>query len=169
MFKKVMKWFLLAFVAATVIAEVTKGGRRVDEVTFSDGKHLVFFHAKVRCPTCTAMERLINQTLDADFSDELQSGVFDFRIMDYESPKSKQIVEKYQIATATLLLFEQKGGEYSQGKNLATQCWSLVGDEPAFRTMVKTELDLFIQGGDSPIAPNENETELAPDLNLFED
>ena len=169
MFKNSVKWFLLAFVAAAVIAQIAKSFRTVGETTFTDGKHLVFFHAKVRCPTCSAMERLVKQTLETDFQDEIRTGVFDFRILNYESPESKRIVEQYKIATATVLLFEQKEGKFTDGRNLAELCWKLVGDEPAFKKMIKKQLDGFMQGNRSESESESVEIELAPDLNLFEE
>lgn len=169
MFKTWVKWFLLAFVAAAVVIQFAKNYRTVGETTFPDGKHIVFFHAKVRCPTCSAMERLVKQTLESDFKDEIRTGVFDFRILDYESPESKRIVEQYKIATATVLLFEQKEGKFADGRNLAESCWNLVGDESEFKKMIKKQLNGFIQGNRSESESESVEIELAPDLNLFEE
>lgn len=169
MSRNILKWLLLAFVAVTVLTQIAKSFRTVEETTFADGKHLVFFHAKVRCPTCTTMERLVKETLDADFKDKIQSGVFKFRVLDYESPESKRIVEKYKIATATVLLFEQKEEKPVDGRNLAESCWKLIGDEPAFQRMLKTELHAFLSGNRVEQKNESTEIQLAPDLNLFEE
>ncbi len=169
MTKKIVKWLLLAFVAAAVVTQIAKSFRTVEETTFADGKHLVFFHAKVRCPTCIAMERLVQQVLDADFRDEMESGVFDCRILDYESPESRRIVNEYNIATATVLLFEQKEGMFVEGRNLAESCWKLVGDELAFRTMLKTQIESFLQGKRANLESESEEILLDPDLDLFDE
>lgn len=169
MVKSIVKWFLLAFVATAVLIQITKSFRTVEETTFVNGKHLVFFHAKVRCPTCTAMERLIKQTLDIDFKSEMQSNAFVFHILDYESPKSKRLVEKYKVATATVLLFEQRNGEFVNGRNMAESCWKLIGDEPAFKKMIKKQLEDFLSGNKSKLDSESEEIDLAPDLNLFDE
>lgn len=169
MFKNILKWFLLVFVVAAVIMQIAKSFRAVEEAAFTDGKHLVFFHARVRCPTCTTMERLMNQTLESDFRKERQSGDFDVRILDYESPENHSLVEKYKIATATVLLFEQKKWKPVDGRNLAESCWKLVGDEPAFQRMLKTELQAFLSGNRVEQENESAEIQLAPDLNLFEE
>ncbi len=169
MAKNVTKRFLLAFVVAAIITQVTKGFQTVHETTFTDGKHLVLFHAKVRCRTCTTMEQHVKQVLDSDFKDELEAGVFDFHVLDYEAPETKRIVEKYKIATATVLIFEQKEGEYGEGVNLAELSWKLVGNESEFKKMVEKHLKDFIQGNKIELESwATDEIELAPDLNLFE-
>ncbi len=169
MVKNIVKWVLLLFVVATMITQIAKSFRAVEETAFADGKHLVFFHAKVRCPTCTTMERLMNQTLESDFRKERQSGDFDVRILDYESPENRSLVEEYKIATATVLLFEQKEGKHVDSRNLAESCWKLVGDEPAFQRMLKTELQAFLSGNRVEQENESAEIQLAPDLNLFEE
>ncbi len=169
MVKNMVKWSLLLFVAATIITQITKSFRAVEETAFANGKHLVFFHAKVRCPTCTTMERLMNQTLESDFRKERKSGDFDVRLLDYESPENRSLVEKYKIATATVLLFEQKEGKPVDGRNLTESCWKLVGDEPAFQRMLKTELQAFLSGNSVEQENESAEIQLAPDLNLFEE
>lgn len=167
--KKTVTWFLLLFVTATVVMQIAKTVRPVKETKFADGKHLVVFHATIRCPTCTAMERLVNQVLNDDFKTEVEEGVFDQYVMDYESRENRRLVEEYKIATATVLLFEQKDTKVVRGKNLAESCWKLVGDEHAFRQMIKTQITDFLQGKESESESKSEEFFLDPDLNLFDD
>ena len=167
--KKAVTWFLLVFVATTVVLQIVKTVRPVKETVFNNGKHLVFFHAEVRCPTCTTMERLVKQVLQENFQREMEQGVFDLHLMDYESRENRPLVEHYKIATSTVLLFEQKDGKYADGRSLTEFCWKLVGDEPAFRQMLKTQINDFLQGKEPVSESKSEEIMLDPNLNLFDD
>ena len=160
---------MLAFVAVTVATQIAKSFITVEEKTFSDGKHIVVFHAKVRCPTCLAMERLTEETLSSEFDDEVQSGILNYHALSYESPEWRRLVEKYKIATATVLLFEQKDGDFLNGRNLVDDCWRLVGDKPAFKEMLKNQVSGFLREEDSEWESESEEIELSPDLDLFEE
>lgn len=167
--KKIVTRILLVFVAATVVLQIVKTVRPVQESTFADGKHLVYFHAKVRCPTCTTMEKLVDEVLSEDFTNEVKQGVFDFHVMDYEARENRRLVEEYKIATATVLLFEQKDGHLVRGTNLAQSCWKLVGNEQAFRQMLQTQMNDFLLGKESVSENDSEEISLDPNLNLFEE
>ena len=167
--KRIVTWFLLAFVAVAVTLQIIKTVRPVRETVFSDGNHLVFFHAKLRCPTCQTMERLVDQVLQENFQSEVQRGILDRRVLDYESRENERLVDEFNVATAAVLLFEQRGGKFVRGVNLAESCWKLVGDEPAFRRMIQTQIENFLQGKEPVNEEESEEISLDPDLNLFDD
>ena len=171
--KRMVTGTLLIFVAATLCVQMFKG-RRVEEVSpMEDGVHLLFFHARVRCPTCRTMEILTRETLAESFSEELHRGDFDFAVCDYESGASQNPARKLSIATAGLVLVEVRNGDLLRTANLLKECWLLVGDGVAFKEMLRIKTEEFLRG-DRPAEKNTEETrtgmeiELDPAVNLFE-
>jgi hypothetical protein len=167
--KRLITWLLLAFVAVTLIVQIGNLLRHVEAAEIPDGVSVIFFHAKVRCPTCTAMEKFIHTTLDTHFPDETTTGNITLYVFDYESPESQAIAERFGVGTATVILLHQQDGEEITARNLAADCWKRVGDETAFCTMLKTNLDEVIQGKSVTTSDQTDEIILDLDESLFDE
>lgn len=156
--KIILKYVLLVFVIATLVAQIGKSFRETPQVALPQGLTVIVCHAQVRCPTCTTMERLSKQCLAKHFPN---AGV-QFVTLNYEAAENREIAEKYGIATATVLLVRLEKDEATV-ENLVTQAWQTVGDEPAFIEMLRKHLTAFLHGGSVEKFSESHEIEIPTD------
>lgn len=73
--------------------------------TNSDAAVEVFiFHAAQRCATCKAIDAVVAEVLENDFSDDLKAGKIVLRDVDGSKPENRSLVEKYEVYSTSLLL-----------------------------------------------------------------
>lgn len=102
------------------------GGRNVQKSTEptletnSDAAVEVFiFHAAQRCATCKAIDAVVAEVLENDFSDDVKAGKIVFRDVDASNPENRPLVEKYEVYSTSLLL--DAGGKVTNLTNDAFQ------------------------------------------------
>lgn len=102
------------------------GGRNVQKSTestlenSSDAAVVVFvFHAAQRCATCKAIDVVVADVLENDFSDDVKSGKIVLRDVDGSKPENRPLVEKYEVYSTSLLL--DAGGTVTNLTNDAFQ------------------------------------------------
>ena len=144
--KPILTILLLAFAGIALVVQITKEFRSVEPMRLAEGLNVVCTHATARCPTCTTMERLTKETLHESFKDDVTAGKIVFREINYEQPEVASLAEKFKVATASVVLVNVKNGEIITGKNLADEAWKLYTDEPAFKNMLKEQIDAMFQG-----------------------
>ena len=169
MMKRLARWLLLGFMAVTLIVQTGKSFRHVKATEIPDGVNVIVFHAKTRCPTCTAVEHYVRKTLELHFSDEMKTGKIQLAVLDYESPENRVIADRFGVGTATVILLNQQAGREIAAKNLVTECWKLFGFEAAFCEMLKTNLDAVIRGKIIATTEPPKDIILDPDENLFDE
>ena len=64
-----------------------------------------YFHAKMRCPTCLAVEEQTKKTLDENFAEDLKSGVIKLMVLNLEEKENKAITEQFEIGWSSLILY----------------------------------------------------------------
>jgi hypothetical protein len=144
--KSILTVVLLVFAGVTLAVQIGKEFRTVEPMRLADGLNIVCTHATQRCPTCIAIERLTKETLDESFKDAVTSGQIVFREVNYEHPEVAAFADEFKVATAAVVLVNIKDGKTVAGKNLANEAWRLYTDEPAFKKMLKEQIDAILQG-----------------------
>jgi len=144
--KPILAVLLLAFAGVTLAVQIVKEFRTVEPMQLVEGLNVVCTHATVRCPTCTTMERLTRETLEESFSDEVDTGKIVFREVNYEQPEVAAFAGEFKVATASVVLVNVQNGEIVAGKNIADEAWKLYTDAPAFKQMLKEQIDAMLQG-----------------------
>jgi hypothetical protein len=144
--KPILTVALLAFAGVTLAVQIVKEFRTVEPMRLADGLNVICTHATQRCPTCIAMERLTRETLDESFKDAVASGQIVFREVNYEQMEVATFADEFKVATASVVLVTIKDGKTVAGKNLANEAWRLYTDEPAFKTMLKEQIDAMLHG-----------------------
>jgi len=144
--KPILTIALLAFAGVTLAVQIAKGFRAVESMRFADGLNVVCTHATQRCPTCMTMKRLTRETLDESYKDAVTAGQIVFREVNYEQPDAAAFADEFKVATASVVLVNVKDGKTIAGKNLVTEAWRLYTDEPAFKIMLKEQIDAILQG-----------------------
>lgn len=139
---------LLAFAGFTFAFHAAREFRTVESKPFTlqEGLNIVCTHATARCTTCTTVERFTRELLDEYFSEELQSGKIVFADLDYTQPQAAEFAEKYNVATASVVLVLIQDGEPIRGVNLANEVWKDHTNETVFKTMIKEQIESMLQG-----------------------
>jgi hypothetical protein len=144
--KPILTIALLAFAGVTFAVQIVKVFRSVEPMRLAAGLNVVCTHATQRCPTCIAIERLTKEILDESFKDAVTSGHIVFHEINYELPEVATFAEEFKVATASVVLVNVQNGKTIAGKNLANEAWRLYTDEPAFKKMLKEQIDAMLQG-----------------------
>ena len=125
--------------AATVKTEAPSAGKRF--VAY-------YLHGKARCVSCTTIERLTKNALDAHFADAQKSGLMEVRLVNVETSENRHYIQDYQITNQSVILSELQDGKEVRWKNLK-QVWRLLRDEKAFDDYIRTETDAFLKGDEA--------------------
>ena len=102
------------------------GGRNVQKSTestlenSSDAAVEVFvFHAAQRCATCKAIDAVVAEVLENDFSDDVKAGKIVLRDVDGSKQENRELLTKYEIYSTSLVL--DAGGNVTNLTNDAFQ------------------------------------------------
>jgi hypothetical protein len=144
--KPILTTMLLAFAGVTLLVQIAKEFRPVQHIRLADGLNVISTHGTQRCTACTAMERLARETLEESFREAVTSGRIVFRGVDYERREAAVFADEFRVATAAVVLVNVRDGKTVTGKNLANETWQLYADEPAFKKMLREQIDAMLQG-----------------------
>lgn len=150
---------LWLFVAAAVVFQIAKTVRDVEQNVLPQGLSATFFCASVRCASCEKMERIFRETANelSELNPIVFKGLGKDEALNYEAPENRAIAEEFGIATSCVLLTEISDGKTLRCKNLASDCWRLLGDDAALKAMLSREITAFYNGNDVEIPTAEGE------------
>jgi len=103
-----------------------------------------YFHGTVRCPTCRKFESYCDELVREDFSEELNDGRLQWRIVNVDEPENKHYVNDYQLYTKSIVVVKSEAGQPPRWKNL-DKIWELVRDKQAFVGYVKEEINEYLR------------------------
>jgi hypothetical protein len=151
--KKIATWLLIVFIVFAVATKMIF--RNIpQESTVIHGDNLVMlFHAKVRCPTCNTMESLVKETLNDQKYADLGINLV---LLEYDSPENKELVERFHIGTASIILVEQRGEVIVRSCDVTSEAWHWIDYKKRFVEMLDTKLTDFFQEGEIAIPDNAN-------------
>ncbi|MBP7076349.1 MAG: hypothetical protein KBB11_04835 [Bacteroidales bacterium] len=103
-----------------------------------------YFHATHRCNTCTEIEKQTKLLLDESFSNQLETGVMQFRSVDYEAEENKDLVNKYYAYGSTLLLVTPE--DETNNKDLTDIAFEFAVNKPnLFLQKLAKEIHLLLK------------------------
>jgi len=103
-----------------------------------------YFHATNRCNTCTEIEKQTKLLLDESFSNQLETGVMQFRSVDYEAEENKDLVNKYYAYGSTLLLVTPE--DETNNKDLTDIAFEFAVNKPnLFLQKLAKEIHLLLK------------------------
>ena len=103
-----------------------------------------YFHGEYRCPTCKRIESLTRAAVFDFFSDELNKGLIEFKVINTDEPENKHFVKDYQLFTQSVVVSDMVDGKENQWKILQ-KIWELVHNEASFKEYVRTEIKETLQ------------------------
>jgi len=106
--KKLLAYLLIA-VAMTALAIVMireNGTAPNTAVSEQNSEKLIvyYFHGNVRCKTCNAFERLTEETLNKEFSQEIASGKMVLKVVNVEQKENEHFVTDFGLTTKSVVL-----------------------------------------------------------------
>lgn len=138
--KKVVTCLLMAFIVFAVVSKIVS--RNVpQEAPAIQGEHLVLlFHAGVRCPTCNTMESYVEEALEnrGDLGSRLK-----LVLLEYDSQKNKELVDRFHVGTASVILAEQKDGKIVRSYDFTPEAWHWIDYKNRFIDALDTQLTDF--------------------------
>ncbi|MCP5536551.1 MAG: hypothetical protein H7A51_10010 [Akkermansiaceae bacterium] len=153
--KKIISIALFLFVAASVtklvLNETNKGedagGAATEAAATIDGTKTVvyYFHGKVRCKTCNAIEANTRKAIEAGFPGQLESGDVVMQVLNMEEPENKPYVTKYELANSSVVVSHVKDGKEVNWARL-DKVWDLVGSDDAFMAYIQQETRTLMKG-----------------------
>jgi len=104
---------------------------------------VTYFHGNRRCPTCRKLEAYSQEAITKAFTDKLEKGNLEWRVVNFEDEGNEHFVKDYQLFSQSLILSHTKDGKETGWKNL-DKIWELVGDKDKFLAYVQNETKAFI-------------------------
>lgn len=153
--KRPLTIILLVFVIASVVSMVLNEIRRqpasatpgrVQPSASDPAPKLIayYLHGKIRCVTCSDIERSAKEAIEEGFGPELQSGRLKWRVVNYEEPGNEHYATDFKLAAPCVVLASVRDGRQVAWKSLP-EVWKLVGDKSAFRKFVQERVQKQFQ------------------------
>jgi hypothetical protein len=154
--KRTIKIILLTFVGISVVYAVAKEVRpkaapqaeSSTSVSPQTREHKIvayYFHTTFRCPSCKKIESYSAEAIEKNFSDKIEKGSMEWRIINIDDPENKHYIKDYNIHTKSLVIAEIKDGKQVKWKNLE-KIWEYLGNKEKFLSYVKAEVDNYTSG-----------------------
>lgn len=99
---------LLAAAAAFAACGQRPAGKTAESTPSPDGVEVLSFHAKKRCPTCIAIEKLTREVVETQFAGPLSDGSLTLRVVDIAEEEA--LADKYEVTWSSLLVNRRKDG-----------------------------------------------------------
>lgn len=108
-----------------------------------DKIEVFLFHSTRRCVSCINIGKYTKQTIDNNFSEELNSGKIVFKEINIDLPENYQLSEKFQAAGSSLFINTIREGKDNINQDLTV--WRLVGDEKNFESYLKEKIENILK------------------------
>jgi len=102
------------------------------------------FHGNNQCTSCIAVGDLAEQTVNANFKDELATGRLVFAHINAELPENRALAEKYGVTGSSLWIGVYDGNGFH--KNEDVRVWSLIGNKDAYMTYLSGIISKRLSG-----------------------
>ena len=96
-----------------------KSTESTSEINSDAAVEVFIIHAAQRCATCKAIDAVVAEVLENDFSDDVKAGKIVFRDVDGSKQENRELLTKYEIYSTSLVL--DAGGKVTNLTNDAFQ------------------------------------------------
>ena len=109
--KKLIYGMMLVFGLASCAGKQAEQTPEVTEAPHPDGVELIYFHGKIRCASCQAIEENAREAIDSLFAAQLQSGDVVFRTVDISTPEGESLADSYEVSSSSFFVNRWKDGK----------------------------------------------------------
>ena len=103
-----------------------------------------YFHGTTRCFTCRKIESLSHDVVISEFGPQLKTDLLEWQSVNVEQPGNEHLFDDYKLFTWSLVLVTYRDGKQTGYTNL-TDVWTLVNNQPAFRSYVKSGIQTALE------------------------
>jgi hypothetical protein len=103
-----------------------------------------YFHGDKRCRTCRTIEAYTAEALESRFSEELESGSVEWRVVNYDEPANEHFLEDFGLYSSSVVIVEQEGNQVLRHEILP-EVWSLVREKQSFLAYVNTAVKKHLE------------------------
>lgn len=96
---------------------------------------LYYMHGARRCKTCRSIEAYAKGVVTSRFSEDLESGALEWKVVDFDKPENQHFIEEFGLFTSSLVVVVVEQGEVLEFEVLQ-EAWSLVRDKTRFQQYV---------------------------------
>ena len=116
--------------------EVSARGDRVE---------VIYFHGKQRCVTCSAIEQLTNEVLEATFRNQIDKGAVVYKVIDISDPQNEAITDKYEVTWSSLYINGWKGGKETVNNMTEFSFANEKGSPDIFKEGIKNKINELLK------------------------
>lgn len=100
-----------------------------------------YFHGRFRCPTCRTIEEYTKECINKYFSEYIDSGKLELKIVNLDEPENEHFINDFQLATRCVVI-EKKLGNTMQAFSKLEKVWDLVhGSKEEFCEYIQNNLE----------------------------
>ena len=115
--------------------------------TQADGVEVLSFHAKRRCATCVAIEKLTREVVAESFAPQVADGKLRLRVIDISEDEAT--AERYEVTWSSLLLCRRDGSR-EQVNDLTRFAFAKARTAPdEFKQRLKDEIEEMLTDSES--------------------
>jgi len=103
-----------------------------------------YFHGTRRCFSCITVEANAAKVIEDNFQQQITDGSLKWMPLNMDDPGNKEITEKFDIKTNTLVVAKMADGNYTGYKKLK-KVWQLIDDPEGFSEYVTDEINAFLK------------------------
>ena len=107
---------------------------------------VIYFHVNQRCPTCMCFEERVNHIIDADFSDDINSGRLTYRVLNAQQEQNASIARQYGAVASQLFINTVVNGKDNIKDIQDIWKWNCRYDAPIFDRNVRNVIQDSLKG-----------------------
>lgn len=109
--KKLLFGVMLVLGMASCAEKKAEQKVEVASTTQPDRVELIYFHGKMRCASCQAIEKYAREAMDSLFADQQKSGEVVFRTVDISTPEGEKVADGYEVSSSSFFVNRWKDGK----------------------------------------------------------
>jgi hypothetical protein len=102
------------------------------------------FHLKQQCYSCITLGELAEETINANFADELESGKVVFGHINVQDPANKEIVDAYGASGSSLMIGVHSPEGFQKEENI--KVWYKIGKKEEYESYLKELIEKRLSG-----------------------
>lgn len=107
-----------------------------------------YFHGNMRCTTCKKIEALTTEAIETGFTEDIQAGRLELKVVNVEESGNEHYIQDYQLASRSVVVARFEGNTQKEWKRL-DDVWQLVSDKNAFIRFVQEQTANLLKGRSS--------------------
>ena len=131
----------LLMMAGCTAAPTAPPGPRPQSASMTGRQVIVYYmHGTFRCHKCDEMERMVEDVLTEDFSEELAAGTVKWQTANYQ--EQADLATRYRVSSSSVVVVSCVDGRES-GHQRLDSLWKLRGDREAVGCALAKAIDGF--------------------------